>query len=138
MLFIRAILGFIGFVFLFISIGMKISENKRKQNCTQAVTAEVIDIRRIESTDFDTYSPTVSWYPVYQYRTGQRDVCVRSVVGGKENQYKIGQKIELYINPENPEENYCPSDNTKFIRIVLAGIGAVLLIGCAASGFFRM
>ena len=114
------------------------SERKRIQNCTSMVTAEVVDLVRVESTDFDMYSPTVSWYPVYEYWTGQRTVRIQSLAGGKENKYKTGQKIELYINPDNPEEIYCPSDSTKFIQIIFGALGGVLIIGCVVLGFFRM
>ena len=135
-IFVRFLLGVIGFVFVFGVIAMTVSENRRRRDCTQAVMAEIVDIVQIESTEFDVYSPTVSWYPIYEYWTGEGWVRVKANVGGKKNKYKIGQKIELYVNLDNLNRFYCPSENEKFIQIIFGFIGMLLLLGCIALTVF--
>lgn len=138
LIFIQFVLGSLSIVFLILSISMLTMEKRRKKVCTQLVEAEITEIIKVESTDFDTISPTVSWYSIYKYWTGLEWRYRRSDVGGKEKKYQIGQKIELYINPNKTEEIYCPIDNTKCIRMILGIVGIGMAIVCVVINFLEI
>lgn len=129
-LFLIFIFAFLGIVFLICSLGMFFSYKKKKKNCTQLVKAEIVDVVRFESTDFDIHNPTVSWYPVYEYKVNS--VCRRkqASVGTATKKYVVGDVVDLYVNPNDLDEFYRPSNTEKIIYSILFLVGVFMLASC--------
>lgn len=118
-----AIFLVVGVAFLTIGIGLRISDQNKRERCTAKTQAEVVDI--VSSTDSDgtTYAPVFS-YTV----SGQEYVKQRNSYSNPCNYYK-GQKVALYYNPNRPDEFYADGDNVyKILFYVFGGIGAVFTI----------
>ncbi|WP_455649236.1 DUF3592 domain-containing protein [Enterocloster citroniae] len=120
----------IGLIFICVSIVVSKSIQRKKSVCTQNVQAKVIDITR---ETLNRGNHTSSWYPVYEYWTGNQKIQKKSHIGGIKNTFKIGQDVNLLINPKNPEEFYNPTDQAGTLKKVFLVVGLILV--CCSIGF---
>lgn len=49
----------------------------------------------------------------------------RASVGTVRPEVSVGQKVNLYVNPNHPDEFYSPADKSAFVRKVFIGVGAL-------------
>lgn len=124
---IRYGFAFIGIVFLGIAVGLIYTGKRNRTRCTQLVSATVVDMERMNSTSTDG-SSMVSWFPVYEYWYRGTQITKRSKVGSADQNFYVGQKVELYVNPQNPNEFYCPLEKRKVLEAIFLGVGCVLLV----------
>lgn len=120
----------IGLIFIGVSIGVAKNIQHKKRVCTQIVNAKVIDITR---EILNRSNHTSSWYPVYEYWAGNQKIQKKSHIGGTKNTFKIGQDVNLLINPKNPNEFYNPTDQTAILKKVFLIVGIILV--CCSLGF---
>ena len=98
-------MGVIGFIFLGTAIGLDISLKRKKKKCTQLVPAVIVDIERVSYTSTDGIGMT-SWFPIYEYWYQGNRIQKRALTGTSNQDFYIGQKVKLYLNPFNPNEFY--------------------------------
>ena len=67
----------------------------------------------------------MSWFPVYEYSVHGTVLRKRASVGTVRPEVSVGQKVNLYVNPNRPDEFYSPADITAFVRKVFIGVGAL-------------
>ena len=129
-LLVIGIFTLIGIVFLSVGIGLRVNENKKKENCTQPVVATVKNMVKDRSyKDIDDII-TYYWYPVYEYKVGDAIYTRISNIGNVKKQYEIGQKVNILVNPNNPEEIYNDNEKQELIGKIFLVVGiALLLIG---------
>lgn len=93
--------------------------DKKKGTCTCKTTATVREIQEDKKNWYDVdfvlrryqYSgDRHSSYPVYEYYVNGINIRRRGNVGIKEDDFYPGQTVELYYNPENPDEIYVPQE----------------------------
>lgn len=98
--------------------------SKAKKQCTYKTTAIVSDIR--ENTDSDD---TTTYAPVYNYTyNGDEHTVVRSYYSSN-MKLRVGDEVEFYLDPNDPEKYYCPSEKgSKVFSFALFGFGAVCLL----------
>lgn len=125
---------FLGVVFLLLGIGMKISWNRKERVCTQPCNATIVDVQREVSRSADD-SYMESWYPVYEYYANGTTIQRRSSVGRRKNDFIIGSRVTLYLNPEKPREYFCPEEKTGLILRIFIGVGCLLLAAGITSLF---
>lgn len=126
------LLAILGLIFLVISmvIGRKIEQ--KQVNCTQRTVAKVITMNRVTSRD--SYStPTISWYPVYEYYIGEQRIEKQSNFGQDKQIFYDGQQVELYYNPADWNEYYVPEENVEKMRWIMGVVGGILLACAVAS-----
>ncbi len=127
-----AIFTFIGILFLCIGIGLFISDKNDSQACTEKVTAVVTDIRSQESSqrDSDGYvSYTTTYSPVFQFTYNGKQYTVNSNLYSNPCNYSVGQRTEIYCNPDNPTKIYEPDRGVKkTMGLIFGGVGAVFAI----------
>ena len=117
----------VGVIFLCIGIGLAFREKKKRSVCTQPVIATVVDIRN-QAIGASSYAGTgetnmTSWFPVYEYTANGTSRRKQAFMGTARSEVSIGQKVELYVNPERPDEFYCPTEKTASVRKVFTGVG---------------
>lgn len=129
-LLVIGIFTLIGIVFLSVGIGLRVNENKKKENCTQPVVATVKNMVKDRSyKDIDDII-TYYWYPVYEYKVGDAIYTRISNIGNVKKQYEIGQKVNILVNPNNPDEIYNDNEKQELIGKIFLVVGiALLLIG---------
>ena len=111
-----------GIVFLIAGIVMKNNSQKIRERCTQKTIGKVIDIAKIEMDRYD-----YTWVPIFEYMVGERKFKKESRYGGVQNKYKIGQEIEVYYNPENPNDSYIGKEEGKSTGFFAIIIGATVI-----------
>ena len=67
----------------------------------------------------------MSWFPVYEYSVHGTVLRKRASVGTVRPEVSVGQKVNLYVNPNHPDEFYSPADKSAFVRKVFIGVGAL-------------
>lgn len=121
--------GFIlmGIIFEMIGVILLITETRDKKICTQCVLATIIDIQCSDSISVND-TKVISWYPVYEYRTQEKIFRKKAKIGSAKKNFYIGQKVEMYINPENPNIFYCPQEKKNSVQFIFIGIGCLMII----------
>ena len=128
-LLIISVLGLLGVIFLCIGAALHAKEKKKRVSCTQPVIATVVDIQHWTIgasgyTDADEVK-MMSWFPVYEYSVHDIVLIKRASVGTVRPEVSVGQKVNLYVNPNRPDEFYCPADKSVFVRKAFIGVGAL-------------
>jgi len=118
--------GGIGIIFLVVGIGLIVSRNHKRGICTQPISAKIVDMQESHRWDSDGYV-SVMWFPVYEYYFNGEKIVKCSNVGGSKQSIHMGKTVEIFINPNNPDEFYCEKDALKFVASVFIGVGAVLI-----------
>lgn len=120
--------GFIIFFsVLFITVGIIVSfvPKIKTKKCTEPVKAEVVD--NILSNDKKgKYSKNFS--PVFQFEYKGEKYTVISKASSNPPAFRIGERVELKIDPDNPNDFYAPSDKTfGMIGIIFLIMGGIFL-----------
>lgn len=117
----------LGIIFYFISkIGKKHLEKKQK-NCNILKEATIVEVKR---EDFDSFRPTdsfITYYPIYQYEKDNKVIKRIGNVGNKKEKYPIGKTVQIYINPNNDNDIYVPSENAENIFNIFKITGTILI-----------
>ena len=85
-----------------------------KKQCIYKTTAIVSDIKKNSSSDSDTYAP------VYSYEYDDREYTAVSSVYSSSLNVRRGDKVEFYLDPDDPQTYYCPKETSgKFFGVIL-------------------
>lgn len=140
LLFLIEMLALLGIVFLVVSAIIAVWRKRRRVHCSLKVTATVEENRHGNLSE-PTYpnvgeADVMSWFPVYFYEVAGKHYLVVSEVGDKEPAYAVGQKTDLFVDPNNPESIFDPAAKSAPIALVFAIIGAALLLIAIALSLF--
>ena len=100
LLLIISVLGLLGVIFLCIGAALYAKEKRKRASCTQQVIASVTSV----------------------HGTVLRK---RASVGTVRPEVSVGQKVNLCVNLNRPDEFYCPADKSALVRKVFIGVGAL-------------
>lgn len=129
---VSIIFMFIGLIFLAVGIGFAIHENNLKNKCTLEVSAVVSDILSKESRheDDDGYTTYTTVYsPVYTYYVDGEIYTSHNDTYSSNYNYRRGQTVQLFCDPDDPETFYAPEDSTSTIlTVVFCGIGGLFVV----------
>ena len=93
-----------------------------KKKCTEYVDAFVVDFEKELDNDGN-----YSYYPIFEYRYEGKEYLKRSNFYSLFLNFRKGERVGLYIDPDTPEKFYCPKEKThKIIAYLL----------CIAVGIF--
>ena len=127
LLFMALCMGTVGLSLIGASITLHISTRKKKRICTQPVQALIVEMERSDNISTEGIR-TVSWFPVYEYLVNNHIIRKRSNVGHTEQIFFTGQTVTIYINPENENDFYCPTEKSGKIQMIFILIGILLTI----------
>lgn len=124
LIFIGSIFGFIGFVFLVISIALNKHYKKLYINCTECTNGIFDSLTK----GLSRYDDSRSYYPIYKYIVnGQEYYCK----GHKGTYYKKDVNIEnviIYYNPNNPSESYTDKKTIDIVMKVFKILGSIFFV----------
>ena len=121
-----ALLTLMGSAFLAIAVALGKKQKNKVKNCTHKTTARVIGMQRM--TNRNSYAtPTISWYPVYEYYAGPQRLEKQSTFGQDNQIFYEGQIVELFYNPNDWNEYYVPAERTGKLNTILGIVGCILL-----------
>ena len=93
-------------IILIIEVSKRISnKNELKKRCTEKTIAIVKDIVIDEKKDSDG-KIDINKYPIFQYTVNGKSIEVKSVIGYSTSDYVVGQKVEIFYNPNKEDEIY--------------------------------
>lgn len=93
----------VGAAFAAIGIALSNSQAKLEAACTESVTAVVI---RYKTSSDGLESP------VYEYEYNGTKHSYSSNAYSSDPPYRVGDKAELMVNPDKPQQAYAPADKT--------------------------
>lgn len=119
--------GLIGIIFALIGIVMLKNEKKLKRDCTSTTFGKVVDLARHVTSNSDGFYSSV-WHPVFEYSVGELKYVKESMHGSSKSKYAIGQEVEVYYNPEKPDEYYIEGEQGVFSTVfTIVGIGVMII-----------
>ena len=122
--------AFLGVIFSLFGLFLHLKIKKNQRNCITKIPAVVADVM------YDSVSGTwhtgdavgtFSYFPVYEYAINGKIFRKRAFVGTAKPEVQKGDRLFLLINPDNPDEYFCPSEKFKQIKIIFLGIGIGLI-----------
>ncbi|WP_295069862.1 DUF3592 domain-containing protein [Ruminococcus sp.] len=99
----------------------------KKKRCTEYVDAVVVDIEKKRNTKRRRHI-SYSYFPVFEYRFEGKDYMKRSSLYSPYLSFSIGERVGLYIDPDKPENFYCPQETIHKVIIYLICIAVGALI----------
>lgn len=121
----------LGVVFVMTSISIFFRSKKVRANCTKKVAATVVAIKQedLNQTLTNNGEPQLqTYYTVYEYTVNGVLRRNKAFVGTAKPEVSIGQKVEIFVNPNNAEEFYFPLEKDTKIAKIFAAVGVVILI----------
>lgn len=124
---------FIVFSIIFIVSGIFVSlvPKMKSKKCTETVMAEVVELIPVQSSRTSGkghHRTSVTYRPVFSYTYNGKDYHVESGTSSYPPAFKVGEEVELKIDPDNPKFFYAPSDKTYgLIGIIFSAMGGVFL-----------
>ena len=125
-----------GVIAIGVGIFLLISGKNKAKRCTSGAVGTVVEIieEKEENTDteedgaivYDSY--TYTYYPVIEYKVGDKTVSKRSEIGyGSKDKYKVGDKIDILYDPNKPEDYIIKNDkSSNIIGIVFIVVGVIV------------
>lgn len=120
-----------GLIFLCIGIGLYFANKRKYFVCTQTAIATIIDIQKetINNSGSTEYEAKIaSWFPIYEYVINGITIRKKAFVGTAKPEVTVGEKVSIFINPNNPEEFYCPSEKRILLQKIFMGVGIGLIV----------
>ena len=129
------LLFIVGIIFAVVGIFVLKQGDNLKARCTEETTGTIVDI--VSERDHSSDSSDRVYYPVVEYKVGDRIVNQKSRSGQTPCPYYVGQQVTVYYNPNNVEEYFIEGDSTPmFIGIVFIVIGSVVAVAVVIFVFF--
>ena len=124
-------IGVIIFGIVFAVIGIFVLKNGKdlEKRCTVEVEGTVIEIKEEMSTDSDNQT-SYTYYPVIEYKAGEKTVTKKSNTGSSSSKYNINDKIVVLYNPEKEDEFIIKGDKSSSmlgIIFIIVGVAVVVL-----------
>ena len=98
------ICGLIGVIFTAIGVGITRNRRRKEQLCTMYTTGTVVDV--VRRVSHSSGSSSVSWHPVFSYYAGGQQIVKESHFGNSKPQFTVGQTVQVYYDPYDPERYY--------------------------------
>ena len=121
----------IALVFVGIGAFSIIRGNELAKRCTEEAVGTVVEIKMEESLESDEYGTHTiyTYYPVIEYKAGDKTVTKQSETGSSQSEYKINEKINILYNPQNVEEFIVKGDNSSNFMGIIFIVAGVLALG---------
>ena len=118
----------LGIVIIAVGVFLTIKSKDLEKKCTAEAVGTVVEIVREETQDEDNFT-RYTYYPVIEYKAGDRTVTKQSSTGSGTSEYNVNDKIDILYNPDNVEEYIIKGDKTSnIIGIIFIVVGIVVSV----------
>lgn len=105
-----------GLIFVLVGTLVWRGQQKDREQCTVELTAVVAG--NIRSSDGDAV------HPVFEYEYEGRKYSVQSSYGSSPPAYEVGERVQIFIDPDDPQRYYAPGEKApKIVFIVFTAVG---------------
>lgn len=108
---------FLGVFALIAGIAFFIATRRKRNRCSVSVNAKVVE-NVLENSTVGTgrnKSSVSAYYPVFEFDFNRKKVRAKSDTGSVPPEYKIGDVVEILVNPDNPNEIVSASGKIELI-----------------------
>ena len=117
-----------GIIFIGAGIFSIVKGNELVKKCTVETTATVIQLKEESSSDSDGLI-SYTYYPIIEYKVGERTITEQGITGSNPSKYNINDKVEILYNPDKAEEFIIKGDSSSnWIGIIFIVVGVVVII----------
>ena len=120
----------LGIIFGAIAIGMRHSALKKRRECTAQTVGRVSGCQKRTETDMDGCTATY-WYPVFSYYANGAEYAKTSSIGRTRPKFQVGQSVNVFYDPSNPERYYVPAENFALFPKLFGTVSVILFAACA-------
>lgn len=114
-----------GVLFFVIGAALMYAETSDKRECTEPVSAAVIDVRVTKVRHRRRLTSTYS--PVYQFEYEGNEYTVSSSSSSSQLYYRTGDTAHIYVDPDDPTHIYCPKDKAGvLIYVIFMALGGIV------------
>ena len=118
----------VGIIFLGAGIFLFIKSDNLAKNCTKEAEAIVVEMDEELSTDSDG-NTSFLYYPVIEYKAGDKEVKQKMDSGSSNPAYNIGDKLTILYNPNKIDEFIVKGEkSSKIFSYALIAVGALITI----------
>lgn len=137
---IAVIFIFFGVLFLGIGLGFNAYNSRLEKKCTDKTTATVVDIKSQQTSrrkNGHHTVETVTYAPVVEYTVDGKKFKKSSNIYSSNNDNYIGEEIEIYYDPNDPQQVYIKDENASEIFVLVFSLigGVFFIIGVAFAIF---
>lgn len=121
-------------IFVTFSIFEVVSYRDKQKNCTQSVTAEITkinEVRRKRSSSSNRRSKKIMYQPHFSYEVDGETYTGVAVAVSDSTAYRVGEKIQLKIDPEKPTKYLVLSDKSPVGKNIFAIIVSLFILAVA-------
>lgn len=134
---LKAFLIVLGLGLIALGLWMLLRERKKKALCTEQTAAALLRYDERTESEMEDGNVTYTTYytPVFSYRVGGRAYTAASGFGVNRRRWKVGARVNIFYNPEDPEMIRAPGDFGNYFGFAMASILglASLALGIAAA-----
>lgn len=103
-------------------------EKAHFERCTDYSNGVIVEIICSNKKGYETRHTT--YRPIVEYSVGDQTYKHRVTNAGKKSLFNLGDSMEVYYNPQNPEESYVEREVAQYkMNAVIYGCAAVTIIG---------
>lgn len=119
-----------GIVFFLFGTFM-LSSYGNKSSCTEQVIAEVVKMVEHRSTGTGRHKMSGTTYaPVFKYEYDGKEYSYISNVAANPPEYSAGERVTIWVNPNNPNKIYYkPGGTSVLLSVVFRIVGGALAVG---------
>jgi len=126
----------LGSIMLIVVVYVVYSNNQFSQKAIP-VTGEVISYDSHESSDDDGGSTTM-YTPTYGYSYNGKNYTYTSSTSSSSPDYDIGEKVEVLVDPDNPEEVLVNAFWERWLIVVILGFMGSMFTGLGYMAYRLM
>ena len=117
----------VGVIFIAVGAFLYFNNQRLTKVCTVEAVATVVDMK--EDYEVDEGVTRYTYYPVIEYKAGDRMVEETMKSGSSTPAYRLGDKITILYNPQKTTEFIIKGDKSSNIfSIVFMALGGVLIV----------
>ncbi|MEE0264080.1 MAG: DUF3592 domain-containing protein, partial [Acutalibacteraceae bacterium] len=101
---------------LYLALQPTINTIRKKPRCTQSVIAKIVDVKSRRSNNGGR-----TYFPTYKYSYRGKIYIIAAAKNMSLTPPYVGKELEMFINPDNPEEYYIGTKVINIISLVAGG-----------------
>lgn len=109
-----------------VALVLFIGRSADKKRCTEPVQAVVVDYEQKTSTTRKHHTIT-TYAPVFEYEFKGQTYRQKSNISSNPPRYQVGQRVEVMIDPDNPNTVHEESGAAEAMCFIVLGAAAVFL-----------
>ena len=125
-----------GAAFLGVGIFLMREQKHLKEVCITEVQSTVIENKK-RTVKRKKHKTSIKYTPVFEYDYNGKTYTFQSSISTNPPRFDEGEKVQIFLNPDDPHEVYVPADGTTrtITYVVLMAVGGIAVIAAPVKAF---